>query len=155
MKFAALIGLAAAAKSDFPAFDSLHANCQLEIKFNSDCGTVYKVLENTATKGTDISGGLYELKEDGANDFFWVTRTTPVKHYVDDIIFEVKGAQNGGCTVSSRSRSQTLSYYDYNTNYCNMYNVVRMSGLGFSSLTDSNCKWNLTPDNRDEVCNKY
>jgi hypothetical protein len=56
-----------------------------------------------------------------------MTRTTPVKKYVDDIAFEF--SQTGAdCLVKARSRSQTLSYYDYATNYCNMWNPLKYTG---------------------------
>jgi hypothetical protein len=32
--------------------------------------------------------GDYEFKEGDDSEYIWVTRTTPVHHYVDDVIFE-------------------------------------------------------------------
>ena len=153
MKFtAALIAAAAAAPSDFPSFDSFHAHCGIATQISADCGTVYQTLSKELVNFQDPAHGLYQIKEQ-SNGFVWVTRTTPTKHYVDDIEFTMAGANsNGGCSVTSKSRSQTLSYYDYNTNYCNMYNVLRKSGLSFTPLTTNECKW--VPDDLS-ICDTY
>ena len=74
------------------------------------------------------AGGDYELWDATEEESIWATRTTPVKNYVDDVLFEFFGDPTDfrvpGCTVKAKSRSQSLSVYDYNTNYCNMWNVI-------------------------------
>jgi hypothetical protein len=106
----------------------------------------------------DPAGGTYKMKYEDTkhNDTVWVTRTTPTKHYIDDVIFELSGASAiaNSCKVLSRSRSRKLSYYDYDTNFCNMYNVFRTSGLTFSKVapTKGSCKW--VPDDL-KLCDKY
>ena len=65
--------------------------------------------------------------EEAENDYLWVTRETPSAHYIDDIIFEFIDNE-GGCQLNSKSRSQSNSYFDYDTNYCNMWTV--MNGVG-------------------------
>ena len=97
------------------------------------------------------AGGIYEIIESKNNDYLWTTRTTPTKHYVDDIIFEfIPSGSN--CLVKSKSRSQSMSIYDYETNYCNMYNPHRYLG-GFSNLATTECKY--VPKDANETCNKY
>ena len=153
---AALLAVASASKSSFPSFDSFHAHCELQTVFEAPCDSVLSSLETTATTFTDPASGLYELKEDSAADYFWVTRTTPVKKYVDDILFQTEGASvNGGCKITAKSRSQTLSYYDYETNYCNMYNVFRASGVTFGTVATPSCKWVPTPADLLATCDKY
>ena len=75
-----------------------------------------------------LTGGQYAIWDVTEMQTMWLTRTTPVQKYVDDISFEFNGDpdnfQAPGCTVNGKSRSQTLSYYDYNTNYCNMWNLI-------------------------------
>ena len=122
MKFVALASLASVASAGFPSFDSFHAHCQLTTTFSDSCSNVYAALDNTSKTFTDPAGGLYAVKQEVPNSSVWVTRTTPVKHYVDDILFSVSGS-GSSCTVVGKSRSQSMSYYDYDTNFCNIYNV--------------------------------
>ena len=123
---AALVSLSQAGKGDFPKFDSFHAHCQLSSEVTGTCAEVWTALDNTLKTMADPAQGTYKVKEDGSNDYVWATRTTPVKKYVDDIMFTVSPSTNNDtCTVTGKSRSQTLSYYDYETNFCNLYNVLR------------------------------
>ena len=118
-----------------------------------DCQNVYPVIDTVLKNGfADPSKGTYDLKEDALNDYVWVTRTTPVKKYVDDVLFEV-ASDPKGCSINMKSRSETLSYYDYATNYCNMYNVIRSAfGVKFGDVTVSNCKF---PAEDLATCDKY
>ena len=81
-----------------------------------------------------------------------MTRTTPVKKYVDDIIFEFVATAANECVVKSRSKSQSLSYYDYSTNYCNMWNPLTYTDV-YTKLYVSHCKY--PADKPEEVCMKY
>ena len=107
------------------------------------------------------AGGNYALWDVTEEETIWVTRTTPVKKYVDDIKFDFFGNpddfQVKGCTVKAMSRSQTLSYYDYNTNYCNMWNVLETVGgadnQALKDVTTSDCKW--VPEDPKTTCAKY
>ena len=145
--------LAAVQAAKFPDFDSLHANCAMHTLVSSTCDQAYSTFQNTLTNFADPAGGLYAFVEKDPN-MIWVTRTTPVKKYVDDIEFTFtnKGAQ---CQIDAKSRSQTLSYYDYDTNYCNMYNVIRSQPLQFTKVSTTDCKW--VPADADVLatCNKY
>jgi hypothetical protein len=114
---------------------------------------VFNSLESTIKRFTPEpdAKGIYAILESEANDYIWTTRTTPVRKYVDDIIFE--HSQNGdSCVVSSKSRSRSLSIYDYETNYCNQYNVHRGIG-GFTNLSTSDCKY--VPEDPVERCKIY
>ena len=63
--------------------------------------------------------------------------------------------QNGpDCLVSSRSRSQTFSYYDYCTNYCNLWNVIKHGGVT-SDLKTENCLWVPADSEVKDTCAKY
>ena len=98
----------------------------------------------------DPAGGIYAVHKETLNKSVWVTRTTPTKHYVDDIMFSLSGTAS--CSITAKSRSQTTSYYDYDTNYCNMYNVFRGMGQKFSTPSTTDCKW--VPDDVS-TCDKY
>ena len=149
----ALLGFASAAESNFPSFDALHAHCQMTTTFNDTCDNVYTSLDTAVKSFKDPASGIYAVKEEGANQYVWVTRTTPTKHYVDDIIFETNSAADGSCSVVSKSRSQTTSYYDYDTNFCNMYNVFRGQAITFTAPTTQDCKW--VPEDIATTCDKY
>ena len=84
----------------------------------------------------------------------WVTRTTPVHHYVDDIEFTFTD-QGTKCQIDAKSRSQTLSYYDYNTNYCNMYNVIRSQPIQYTKVTTTECKWSPLDSQVTATCTTY
>ena len=146
--------VAAAAADSFPSFDALHANCAMKAFYpNEACPTTYTNMRNViiSWKNGDPGKGLYDIKEEKEGSYIWVTRTTPVKRYVDDIIFEFSNNWSG-CNVSSRSRSQSLSYYDYSTNYCNMWNPLKYTGA-FTGLTVSDCKF--PAEDPTTTCNIY
>ena len=109
---------------NFPAFDDFHAHCELETTFNLYCPDVYVVMMVNFKDFKDPAHGTYKKVEE-VGDTFWYTRTTPVKHYVDDVEFVLSEVAYRTCKVTAKSRSQSLSYYDYSTNFCNMYNVIR------------------------------
>ena len=149
----ALIALVSASASDFPSFDMMHANCAMKVTYqNMKCPDEFSKLEATIKSfNPDPAQGVYAVKEESTNDYVWTTRTTPVHKYVDDIIFQL--TQSGpDCVVNAKSRSQTMSYYDYDTNYCNMWNVLSRSGT-ITDLSTSECKW--VPDDITTTCAKY
>ena len=152
--FATLAAVATAAASDFPRFDSMHAHCQMNVKFvYTSCAVLYAELDDEIRSWAngDPSNGLMAVKEEELYTYIWSTRTTPVAHYIDDQIFEL--TQNGhDCDVLAKSRSQTTSLYDYDTNYCNMWNVLNSIG-GMTSLTTKDCAW--VPDSAVETCAIY
>jgi hypothetical protein len=140
----------------FPECNFLHAHCQMHTKFtNWKCEDVYVHIDQLI-KGwhpEPSSKGLYEIKSDEFQDYLWITRTTPVMKYVDDILFKFEDVE-GACMVESKSRSRSLSVYDYDTNYCNMWNVFRYVG-GNEILNVKNCYYRPTPGEEAEKCEKY
>lgn len=138
---ATLVAGAFADISKFPAFDSFHANCALEVTYDGQsCTAVYASMQKLLTEyqAGDPGKGIYKFIDQKDSTYFWMTRTTPVKKYVDDIAFEFFQAATGDCIVKARSRSQSLSYYDYSTNYCNMWNPLKYTGA-FTNLKVSQC----------------
>ena len=155
---AMICSVAVADKRDFPLFDPLHAHCATETDFPGEaCADVFKrfVTVVNTFRPEPNSKGFYRTVESTVNDYLWVTRTTPVAKYVDDIIFifyEKIVDSAPYCEVSARSRSQTFSYFDYDTNYCNMWTVYQSVG-GFEVVDTSKCTW--IPDNARKVCAIY
>ena len=117
----------------FPKFDAFHAHCAMTYTFKeTECLDAFNNMKLAIELWTPEpkAGGLYKIWDATEEENIWATRTTPTHHYVDDIQFvytapDAADFQKKGCTVSAKSRSQTLSYYDYNTNYCNMWNVFQ------------------------------
>lgn len=140
--------------SDFPAFDWSHANCAMQATYpGKECTEIFSTMKDLLTKyqAGDPGKGIYAFKEYVDDRYFWMTRTTPVRKYVDDIAFEFAQSCDG-CTIKARSRSQSLSYYDYSTNYCNMWNPLHYTGE-FSNLQVRDCKY--PAEDPFTTCNIY
>lgn len=140
--------------SDFPAFDSSHAYCALQSTYLSQsCSDIYKNFDTLIRKFTPEpqSMGYYRVYEEQQGVYIWVTRETPTAHYIDDIIFQF--SQNGStCNLSAKSRSQSPSYFDYDTNYCNMWTVMNGVG-GYNGVIANPCPW--IPDDAHYICSVY
>ena len=144
----------------FPKFDSLHAHCAMTMTFPvSSCLDAFNAMKDaveTWTPEPGTAGGSYALWNSEEELNIWATRTTPVKKYVDDIYFEYTNSTGDfntkGCTVAAKSRSQSLSYYDYSTNFCNMWNVFQVV-KDTGSMAVSDCKF--PADDPKTVCAKY
>merc|ERR1711860_435207 len=124
-----------------------HASCHATWTLNLDCASVRTKILSQIKTWTDASGCasggekcLYALKSSDASSIS-LTHTTPVKHYVDDVAFDLDSKSATSCSVKGYSRSETwYAYLDFGTNYCNMKNLLSGSGLdktdGFSETTD-------------------
>ena len=136
---AALVFVAAASKKDFPSSNFGHAHCSLAADFvDTPCDQLYDTFQsNLASWNVDTaspSGGVYNIKESADDDYIWTTRLTKNKKYTDDQLFEFQPS-NGGCSIVGRSRSQSMSYYDYSVNFCNLWNVYNGTGSKFTYST--------------------
>ena len=157
MKFVALAALLGVA-SAFPSFDSFHAHCQIdEIQIDgTNCADTLKAISDYVKAGKDEASppGQYTHHSEDAT-MVWATRKTANGKYTDDVMWTTVGAgTDTSCTIQAKSKSQSLSYYDYNVNFCNMYNPLR--GTVFKgAITDakvSSCKF---PATKDETCDRY
>ena len=128
----------------------MHTYCDLPVNIAGSCATVFKQLKGTIDQFstlTDPAGGVIEMVQTFDNHSVWVTRTSPKEHYVDDVMFEVVGDVTGDpakCRVQFTSRSQMMSYYDKNVNFCNLFNVFQSTK--YEILDNSKCKWQPTSD---------
>ena len=133
--FALLAAVAAASKSDFPHDDAFHADCHVSATFDGvSCDSLYALIDNevrTWTTETSPAQGSYALKEEANDDYIWSTRLTKNGKYTDDQLFEFT-TTNAGCTIAGHSRSQSMSYYDYSVNFCNLWNVYNGTGNAFT-----------------------
>ena len=156
MKFAALALIAGVSADKFPGFDSFHASCQFQTVSDKSCADTYaelsSVLSDFETNLTDPARGFYKKKQVAESSQLWYTRVTSGKKYTDDMEYVLSEAGNGGCAITGNSRSQSLSYYDYYTNYCNIYNPLRQSTLNFSEPKTTKCKYAPAINDRAAAC---
>ena len=148
----------------FPSFDAFHAHCAITVNFQeASCLDSFNAMKDfiETAHPEPGAGGTYKIWDATEEEMIWATRTTPKKKYVDDIMFEFIGDPTDfrakGCSVKGRSRSQSLSYYDYSTNYCNMWNVMKQVEDSANDLANnivvSDCKY--PAEKPEEVCLKY
>ena len=106
----------------------LHAHCYLDLNFPStSCDALWEYLVDQIENFDipEVREPDYELVASNKTDGSIVAiHTTPVKKYVDDISFGLVN-NAGGCAVKAESTSRPISYYDYDTNYCNIWNLLR------------------------------
>ncbi|KAK2905360.1 hypothetical protein Q8A67_007159 [Cirrhinus molitorella] len=122
----------------------LHAQCFVEWKIGIPCFDVSSLLVNQIKEwSTETCPGksqrcLYSLVSVNADDIT-ATHTTPVMRFVDDITFNLTSPDPDSCDVQGRSVSRSwYAILDSGTNYMNMYNLMRGSGLSSSpSFTES------------------
>jgi len=96
-----------------------------------DNGT-YEVLSSKAkTEALARELSLPETKGEGSEDLL-LKRTTPVKKYVDKMLFTFveSGNSSGSCKLYGCSESQITSFLDYGTNYCNLKMMYCTEGDG-------------------------
>ena len=113
----------------FPKFDMHHAHCALMTTVTHDCKSAYDYMSKDLVQFRDPGNGKYEEFNSVADKSLWYTRETPKKHYIDDVEWLFTDNSAGGCEISGRSRSRTESIYDYDTNFCNIWNPLRLSPL--------------------------
>ena len=150
---AAIVASASSIK-DYPSSDMFHSHCELTTTVAAPCRSVYTTFNSpiAAYAKGDQGSGLYSVHASYSGDFCAI-RETPTHHYKDDILFSLVDS-NGACTVTAKSRSQSLSVYDFDTNYCNMYNILKSETL--SNLTISKCAYSPSSDaDREVQCAKY
>eukprot|EP00351_Strombidinopsis_sp_SopsisLIS2011_P000213 CAMPEP_0116876906 /NCGR_PEP_ID=MMETSP0463-20121206/8765_1 /TAXON_ID=181622 /ORGANISM="Strombidinopsis sp, Strain SopsisLIS2011" /LENGTH=114 /DNA_ID=CAMNT_0004523813 /DNA_START=165 /DNA_END=509 /DNA_ORIENTATION=+ len=110
-------------------------------------------IQSWGSSETSPSGGVYELYESSADDYIWSQRLTRDQQYTDDQLFEFTDL-NGGCHVDGESRSEANSVYDYNVNFCNLWNVYNGAG-GFSNLEHTFCTYYVDDSEAPVTCARY
>merc|ERR1719329_550306 len=158
MKFfalAALLGLASA--DNFPGFDSFHAHCQTDVTVDAPCDKAIGDLASFIQANKDIASppGQYKLVQSQDGRMTWATRLTANGKYTDDVMWQTSAGTANSCSITAKSRSQSLSVYDYNVNFCNMYNPLRATNFKGDIVKDikvSNCKYPATDAN---TCDRY
>ena len=88
--------------SSFPSFSMFHAHGEMTTTFATPCSNLNTVFGTELNAFKDPAGGAYKKVQETDN-YFWFTRTTPVKHYVDDIQFQLSDASTSTCKVTAKS----------------------------------------------------
>eukprot|EP00347_Sterkiella_histriomuscorum_P000592 403375253 len=130
--------------TDFPESDLYHVGCKLITQFDLiSCTEVYDRMFTMikAFGNEDPQKGHYQVRENVDQSYIWVNRTSEKHDMVDDTLFEFKQTQQG-CKVRGRSVAQSVSFYDFETNYCNIWNVMYFAeGPRFKIVEDEDCQW--------------
>eukprot|EP01060_Flectonema_neradi_P017376 TRINITY_DN24272_c0_g1_i1.p1 TRINITY_DN24272_c0_g1~~TRINITY_DN24272_c0_g1_i1.p1 ORF type:complete len:330 (+),score=56.54 TRINITY_DN24272_c0_g1_i1:53-1042(+) len=103
---------------------ALHASCEVTAHANTTCINVMNEV-NARVKGqwTDPHhNGTYELKTVTQNLIEGSHRTGKAPHYLDEFTMKLTDYQ-GKCVLQSCSVSQSTSFLDSSTNYCNVHNL--------------------------------
>ena len=130
-----------------------------EVTYDKACSEVFPGIKTTIEswfgEKSGPAQGTYALKETDNKTYYWATRKTPTRAFVDDVIFVLFEMSATQCKVTGKSRSQSESYYDYETNYCNMWNVLDRSGGTdkINKVTLLQCPW--VPVDPASRCAKY
>ena len=154
---AAFAAIATADQSDFPADAWNHAGCHMTVTFPSaSCETLYVSMDTEIRSWNPEpldTPGYYSVYEEEDDVYIWSQRLTYNQKYMDDQLFDF--ADNGaGCTITAKSRSETVSMLDNCVNYCNMWNVLsRIDGFQQSTCSTSDCK--TTPSDPKTTCARY
>ena len=158
--FAAIAAFAAADISDFPHDSWNHAGCHVTASFDADCDSVYNqiVTEVSSWDPEPLSTpGYYSLYEDSTDSYVWSKRLTYNKKYTDDQLFQFS-ANGTGCTVTGKSRSESVSMLDNGVNYCNLWNVyqgVKTAGVANTVTIDKVSSCSVTPKDPVSNCARY
>lgn len=108
----------------------LNAKCQMEFTVSAPCEVVREEIrarvEGKMGWYDAHNRGFYSFRDnDGTTGLIKLKRLTGNKKYTDFINFSLKIKETGNegsqsCEVSGCSESQSMSYIDYSTNFCNM-----------------------------------
>merc|ERR1740117_389123 len=157
MKFTtltALLGFSNAAS--FPAFDSFHAHCAIDYEINAACPDTFSSFKDTLGAFQDPASpqGTYTSKQVTEGSEIWTTRVTANKKYTDNVRFNFKADGDDKCKIAAESQSISLSYYDYNVDYCNMFNVLRTvyPDIQIKDVKESKCGY---PADKISTCDRY
>ncbi|KAL7865537.1 hypothetical protein SRHO_G00107840 [Serrasalmus rhombeus] len=135
------------------AVGPLHAQCSVMWSIHIPCFDASSLLVNQIKEWTTESCPpksqkcLYSLVAVNGDDIV-ATHTTPVMRFVDDITFNFSSSNADSCEIKGHSISHSwYAILDSGTNYLNMYNLMRGSGLSSSPT--------FIESTSDRVCTQY
>ena len=139
---------------DYPALDTFHASCDASATWVGKKCTdlwprMFAIVKNYA--GNDPANGTYKITDSSPNRYLRTIRTSPCKKFQDDVVFYLQQTPSG-CFVQGKSRSRSLSFYDFGTNYCNIWNVIFYTDVP-SNYQTTGCRY--VPKNPAQTCVVY
>lgn len=131
------VALAAAAPKDAAAVDAqcpaapfgvfLYASAAVSVTTKNSCADVQSEIKARADPKSGWvdphNAGTYTLVKEEAGKASTLTRLTGDKQFTDKMTFTFADASDGGCQIAACSNSQSNSYIDASTNYCNLRNL--------------------------------
>jgi hypothetical protein len=140
---------------------ALHAHCAVLWTFDSSkCADNFDFVVGNIKNFSipEVREGNYTLVSADPNAMvITALHTTPTHGYVDDLTFSLK--QDGAnCQLSGASQSRPVSLYDYDTNFCNLWNVaVRTNTNKVGTEKFGSCPFHPSDDfdARVKQCNQY
>ena len=147
----------------FPTNNMGHAHCQMtfESKTSLPCSEAFsEVYGNVdAWKPEPDAGGIYQLKQcndDDAVTYIWSERLTGDQKYTDDVLLTFTEQADGHCHIEGFSRSQSMSYWDYYTNFCNVRNLLKTVPGEIDSRKVGKCSFAPSEGEQEtEQCNLH
>lgn len=113
------------ASSACPGSPSLvHAKCKMTVRFEQPCDVVEKAMAARVAAVHDCKSKPGTYKGSWRSG----SRTTGDGKYVDKFKNALVADQDGGCTLTACSESQSTSVIDYSTNFCNLRNLYGANG---------------------------
>ena len=116
----------------FPTNNFGHAHCQIEFETVTSfpCSAAFtEVYANVeAWNPEPDAGGIYKLKQcndEEETSYIWSERLTGDSKYTDDVVLTFTERDDAHCHIEGFSRSQSASYWDYYTNFCNVRNLLK------------------------------
>eukprot|EP01084_Bolivina_argentea_P137412 241995_1 len=157
-----------------------HANCNMHLTIkNTQVATLNSSLVKMveSRQGFNSSTCVYAAQQ---NEFCGYSMApcstlenhfkheTPTHHYVDDIYFYNWTQHGSDVVVHGKSQSEPNSLYDYDTNFCNIFNLFRDGNaeklnedlqIKYSSGKEGSCEFHPDTENgyapAYKQCNTY
>ncbi len=138
-KVLTLAALASVATACPGSPSAVRAKCSMEVKFEQSCSVVKREVE---ARITGVNGwidpktkpGTYRLTGNTTSSTAF-SRTTGDGQYTDKVT--VAYSESSGCAAVFCSESQVFSIGDYDTNYCNSWNLYCNSGQTCNVVYDN------------------
>merc|ERR1711988_1485608 len=136
--------------------DLFHAHCeQTWTVENAQCSRVKEFLAQqfkSCCADPDIMKNYTQYQLMSVNDSVVQGNITFTDKYVD--VQTISLSQSGpNCIADACSVSHSLSFYGYDANFCDSYNLIRGGGFNFSYTLQS-CLFHPSSGQEEAVCNK-
>ena len=133
----------------------LHPHCELNALYDHDCHTTYASFDKHISgmhpggEYPSPDGKYYHIKEthmdhdiEGYTTKTFNKGTVNETTWIDALRFQFISIGQGSdkkCAIHGFSESYNETYYDYDANFCNLYNTFNGTGLNFSDPVLSDC----------------